>query len=1017
MGRQRLDGAVLSAYASNVSFTIRMGPGRALALVVGLLVAGSSTPGHALVAPTGLRGGMELAAGTPVRPRRDVVASRTLTAAHRALASALGASGSLWDADTGVVLRLWGAGAAEPGSVQSPTLAAASARAHLDRHLAALAPGSVAHDFKQVASDLSNGIRSVGFAQHYHGRRVLGGQVSFRYKADRLVMIGSEALPHVHASLAAAPVSAAVARARATAWILADAAKATAGAVDGPFILPLVATGHIKGYREVLRVEVAAEDPLGSFHVYVDAATGEPVAREQRLMFATGTVAFNVPQRGPQNARLDLPARFLGVTVNGQVGVTDGAGAVLFADGGPAGVLATAVGQFVNVINDAGPPATKDLSLPPDGVAFWNDAADEQIDAQLATYIHANLVKDRIRVIAPDFQYPNQQLNAVVNIADICNAFSDGDQINFFLSGEGCENTGRIGDVVYHEYGHSVHTQALIEGVGLFEGALSEGISDYLASTITNDSGLARGFFLDTPDDPLRESNPPGDEWHWPEDLTGEVHDDGRIIAGTLWDLRTALIAKLGPDAGIARTDHIWFESIRRAVDIPSMYPEALLADDDDGDLANGTPNACEINLAFQAHGLLGAGAISGSVVLGAQQQGGFPVDVQLMSGNAACVDIAPTGAEMRVRVEGQPEQIVPLSPSPTGFAGLIPIQPDGTLVEYQINVHLSDGNQIDFPRNPGDPFYQLYIGPVTPLFCSGFENPPELEGWFANGFQFGPPQGLGGDPPAAFLGTGVAGVNLAGTYAPLSASTLEGPPVDTQGFPTVRLQYRRWLTVEDGFFDSATILASGTVAWQNLLTDLGTTHTRDEEWRFHDVDITDFVHNGTVDVGFTLSSDGGLEMGGWNIDQLCIVGTNEAQGSACGDGILDFGEACDSGAANSDTVPDACRTNCSQAHCGDAVTDNGEGCDDGNLSPGDGCSSLCQLESGGPTTTTTTDVPTEGGDDTGDTATGGSDESGPDDPGEFADRPGCACRSDAAPTPLGLAALALLGLTRRRRR
>jgi hypothetical protein len=49
-----------------------------------------------------------------------------------------------------------------------------------------------------------------------------------------------------------------------------------------------------------------------------------------------------------------------------------------------------------------------------------------------------------------------------------------------------------------------------------------------------------------------------------------------------------------------------------------------------------------------------------------------------------------------------------------------------------------------------------------------------------------------------------------------------------------------------------------------------------------------------------------------------------------CGDGVWDAGEECDDGAANSDELPDACRTDCRQARCGDAVVDTLEACDEG---------------------------------------------------------------------------------------
>ena len=51
-----------------------------------------------------------------------------------------------------------------------------------------------------------------------------------------------------------------------------------------------------------------------------------------------------------------------------------------------------------------------------------------------------------------------------------------------------------------------------------------------------------------------------------------------------------------------------------------------------------------------------------------------------------------------------------------------------------------------------------------------------------------------------------------------------------------------------------------------------------------------------------------------------------------CGDGVVDPGEQCDSGADNSDVAPDACRTTCRLPYCGDGVVDpsNGEACDSG---------------------------------------------------------------------------------------
>ena len=63
------------------------------------------------------------------------------------------------------------------------------------------------------------------------------------------------------------------------------------------------------------------------------------------------------------------------------------------------------------------------------------------------------------------------------------------------------------------------------------------------------------------------------------------------------------MIDKYGETEGVAHDQPLCYGGIRSAVDIPSTYVEVLVADDDDGDIENGTPNMCEINEAFAATG------------------------------------------------------------------------------------------------------------------------------------------------------------------------------------------------------------------------------------------------------------------------------------------------------------------------------------------------------------------------------------------------------------------------------
>src|SRR5207253_8561178 len=126
-----------------------------------------------------------------------------------------------------------------------------------------------------------------------------------------------------------------------------------------------------------------------------------------------------------------------------------------------------------------------------------------------------------VRTIDPNLAFLDEQTKANVDIGQTCNAFYSGGTVNFFAEGMGCANTATVADVIYHEYEHGVHEHEIVPGVGQFDGSFSEGQSDFIAASITGDSGMGRGFKLN--DEPLRELDPVGDEARWPDNV-GEIH-------------------------------------------------------------------------------------------------------------------------------------------------------------------------------------------------------------------------------------------------------------------------------------------------------------------------------------------------------------------------------------------------------------------------------------------------------------------------------------------------------------
>ncbi len=941
---------------------------------------------------------LEVADGAPARTARVLDwrrrPPRAMGAAWARMAGELGTDWAAWDRAKGTPARIVGAGVAVPGASVDDAVAERFAEDFVADHLALLAPGAVASDFVLVTDHVDGSHRTIALQQHVRGVEVLGATVSLRFVGDRLVAVANEAVPVVDLVPLGGEASADRVRARAEGWLRADVQGQldADGLVEGPFVLPIVSELSVR-LVPVLRTEVVGRAPASRWIVYADAATGEPVAREQLLRYGEGTILYDIPRRGPAGARENSPATYSEATPTSSdtpqyAGV---AGDILFA-GLAEEVTFRATGPRVALEDQDGDLASLTTTVEDADTVVWSEADQPLADAQLASYMHTRRVQDYVQAIDPELPWIQEQMRVNVNINDACNAFFDPgtDTINFFqygtTQGLTCENTGRISDVVYHEYGHAVHNAAIIPGVGVFEGALSEGISDYLAGTINDDPDMGVGFFADDVNSPLRDIDPQGSENVWPDDR-GEIHYEGLIIAGTLWDLRKLLVQKYEDAEGVARTDRIWYESIRRAVDIPSMYFESLVANDDDGDLSNGTPDVCEINEAFARHGLYQIPGVAESLQI-QQIDGGWAISLEIDDPFPQCsLEVVPQLA-YRVRGSQGDPTVVPLDSLGLDFwGGFLPSAGPTDVMQYQVRLVYETGTVRSYPDNIADPWYEAFDGPTEEIWCETFEN--ELQGWNGGGggstWEQGAPAGLGGDPETAWQGSRVLGnvLDAPGLYSPGTDTFAETPAIDVSGYDVVRLQYRRWLTVEDGFFDQARIRANGQLMWENFGESIdyeAHTHHTDREWRFHDVVLTDAIdENGEVRVSFELVSDGGLELGGWNLDQLCIVGQNVWE-------------------------------------CGNGVVEPGEQCDDGNLQSGDGCDSACLDEPEPEPEPEPIDPDPEPGDTGAEWGGAGADDA------TLAGR-GCGCSSlegggdgGSAPAATLLGLVGVLGLRRRRR-
>jgi len=943
-------------------------PLRRSTLVVGSLVSLASlvlfaAAAHAVVPRQGRRiaadelTAMPAASTKPLRAQRMLRASPQPPAAWLRFSAAAGAGWrAAWDAATNVPSRIWGPGLPAPGAMASPALAEQHARRLLADHLALLAPGAAITDFVLVSNHSDGDIRSVGFEQRAMGRRVVGGQVSFRFKRDRMFLIASEALPDVRFELARARMAPAALQSRAADNLRRELelpAAPVAAASGEEVVLPLVGDSAVQGYR--LAAQMMIDGGVdGRYLAYVDPSTGAVLAVRQQNLYATGTVLYRGVDRYPTRGRINRPARRAHVMVGAAAQTTSSNGIVSWSPDGPQGITTAVNGDLVTIVNKSGDGAnpTANMTLSPGGQIVWDASATPEDDAQVVTFLAANTVKEYVRNnIDAAMPKLNDPITANVNIAQNCNAFFDGKAINFFHSSQMCQNTGLIDDVIYHEFGHALHVSEIIEGVGSFDGAMSEGAADFLAASITNDPGMGRGFFFN--DDPLRQLDPDGTEPSWPKDI-GEIHKTGKIFGGAFWDLRKALIASLGTGPGVALTNRLYLGALRRSVSIPTSLFEALATDDDDGDLTNGTPHECFIRDAYGRHGLRTAtgtvtapGALSDNAAATS-----IRIDLTGLSERCSGDDIDNVLLEWRPGSGETPAagQAVMMQVAPTQFWAKLPLVRDGDTY-YHATIKFKDGSILTLPNNLGMPDYTLYQGKTIPLYCTSFETDPFTEGWttgtgdpnVGSPWTWGPPPGTGStDPPTAYSGAGILGMSLGGDYAPKQYSYAALPPLDIGSWSDVRLQFRRWLAVEDSHYDQARVTVNGLQAWVNYTQNMGDSsaiHHIDREWAFHDVGVSGFAYGHTLKIAFDLTSDEGLNLGGWQIDDLCVVANVQ---SVCGDGVKSPTEECDEGLANSDAPDSTCRTYCRPAACGDNIVDSNEECDAG-MTGSDTCSPECK--------------------------------------------------------------------------
>ncbi len=192
-----------------------------------------------------------------------------------------------------------------------------------------------------------------------------------------------------------------------------------------------------------------------------------------------------------------------------------------------------------------------------------------------------------------------------INQLGIDNSYS-WDKHDVLRFGKGGVDDAEDAEVILHEYGHAMQDSQMTPfgfGTSVEAGSIGEGFADYWAVTVadviapTPDPACVADWdsvsYRSTSPHCLRRVD---DDLHYPADLSGEVHHDGRIWSRALWDIRNAL--------GNVKADTLILEAQFSFAPDTSM-PAAAQATVDAALSLYGTHVADIVRAAFQSRGIL----------------------------------------------------------------------------------------------------------------------------------------------------------------------------------------------------------------------------------------------------------------------------------------------------------------------------------------------------------------------------------------------------------------------------
>lgn len=753
---------------------------------------------------------------------------------------------------------------------------------------------------------------SVKFRQLASGVVVHGGVVHVLFDADGSVLsVDNQALANVRDLDVVADVGLNRALAAAAAAFAADTGVAAQTAdfddyvVWGPRVDPRQASSPTTA-AYVIKV-TAPTGPLGSTPLdrsYVIAARDRAQVLESwsnvHAFDLTGNVkgwaqAGLLPDGVDPETLLDIEDVELSTAGASNV-YTDADGNFVFPGiNSTQTVTARLFGQFSDVDNESGSDMEVSFSVTPGVPAsvVLNPGQTEFATAELNAHRAVLHMRNYLKSVDPSATELDFQIESFVNIGQTCNAFYNGVSLNYYVEGESAQTPGTFcrntaySTVAYHEEGHWLND--LFDSTN-HQFGMGEGGADIWAMYASDNPIVGEDFRFDGTDIRTGENTNPfcGD------DSLGcygsSSHANGQPLMGAIWKVRRNLKNALGDVAGGDVADQLmvgWYQAFDDVFVRTTIQEHWLVLDDDNGDLSDGTPHYAEIDAAFVEQGFpsfqLPIFEISHAPITHVKHEGKVRVQATITEEAAAAL----SGAVVHYSTDGG-DSFSSVAMTDLGgdlHQAFIPGVASPDRVAYYIEAQSASLGSVTFPARGADRPLFYDVGTLLVVEFNDFEGATD-EGWthaeFAtqDDWQRGAPQGKTLDPATAFSGSSVWGNDLGvdnfnGDYQPNVNNALFSPSFDLSGVFGTRLRFQRWLSVEESEFDQAQVFVDGNLVWENPFAG----HITDAEWFAQDIDISAFADDdASVQVSFELTSDGGLNMGGWTLDDFAIVSLTEVE-------------------------------------------------------------------------------------------------------------------------------------------